>query len=285
MMKKIVMIALMAVVMCGCSEKRSGSNSDSDQDEAIEALQRENEELRNEQDELLATINEIEDGFREINEAQGRLTIDRRGEGADARERIRENMQYIQETMAQNAELIEKLKARMRESGRKNEQLQHTIENLMAQMEQKNSEIEQLRSELASKNIRISELEEQTANLNQDLSNLQQQSHQQDQTINQQDRQLNAAWYALGTKRELKDHNILKGGKVLQGDFDASYFTEIDIRRVSQINLNSKKVEVLTTHPAGSFTLERDQNIIYTLRITNPQQFWSTSKYLVVQTK
>ena len=282
-MKKILMIALLAAMVCGCNEKKGNSNAE--QDDALEALQRENEELRNEQDELLATLNEIEDGFREINEAQGRLTIDRRGEGADARERIRENMQYIQETMAQNAELIEKLRARMRESGRQNEQLQHTIDNLMAQMEQKNAEIEQLRNELAAKNIRISELEEQTANLNQDLDNLQEQSRQQDQTINQQDRQINAAWYAIGTKRELKDHNILKSGDVLQGDFDASYFTEIDIRRVNQINLNSKKAEILTNHPAGSYSLERDANKIYTLFITNPQQFWSTSKYLVVQVK
>jgi len=278
------MFALLAVMVCGCNEKKAASN-DSEQDDAIEALQRENEQLREEQDELLSTLNEIEDGFREINEAQGRLTIDRRGEGADARERIRENMQYIQETMAQNAELIEKLRSRLRESGRNNELLKHTIENLTAQMEQKNAEIETLRNELASKNIRISELEEQTANLNQDITSLQEQNQQQDQTINQQDRQINAAWYAIGTKRELKDHNILKSGDVLQGDFDASYFTEIDIRRVSQINLNSKKAEILTNHPAGSYTLERDENKIYTLYITNAQQFWSTSKYLVVQVK
>jgi len=284
MMKKVFLFALVATMICGCNEmKKSGENAE--QADAIEELQRENEQLRNEQDELLSTLNEIEDGFREINEAQGRMTIDRRGEGADARERLRENMQYIQETMAQNAELIEKLRTRMRESGRQNEQLQHTIENLMAQMEQKTTEIEQLRNELSAKNIRITELEEQTANLNQDLNNLQEQNQQQDQTINQQDRQINAAWYALGTKRELKDHNILKRGKVLQGDFDASYFTEIDIRRVSQINLNSKKVEILTSHPAGSFTLERDQNKIYTLYINDAQQFWSTSKYLVVQVK
>ena len=84
---------------------------------------------------------------------------------------------------------------------------------------------------------------------------LQEQNQQQDQTINQQYRQINAAWYAIGTKRELKDHNILKSGDVLQGDFDASYFTEIDIRRVSQINLNSKKAEILTNHPEGTYTL------------------------------
>ncbi len=283
-MKRIMFFALMAVMVCGCGEKKSGL-SNADRDEAVEALQRENEQLRNEQDELLATLNEIEDGFREINEAQGRLTIDRRGEGADATERIRENMRYIQETMAQNAELIEKLQSRLRESGNKSEQLRHTIDNLVAQMEQKSAELEQLRDELASKNIRIAELEETTASLSQDVSTLQEQNQQQDQTISKQDRQLNAAWYAVGTKRELKDHNILKKGDVLQGDFDASYFTEIDIRRVSQINLNSKSADILTNHPASSYRLERDQNKIYTLYITNAQQFWSTSKYLVVQVK
>ena len=283
-MKKWFMFALLAIVVCSCNEKKGGNQPDLESD-AMEALQRENEQLISEQEDLLATLNEIEDGFREINEAQGRMTIDRRGEGADARERLRENMQYIQETMAQNNELIEKLRSRLREGGRQSEQLRHTIENLTAQMEQKNTEIEQLRDELAAKNIRISELEEQTANLNQDVSTLQEQNQQQDQTISQQDRQINAAWYAIGSKRELKDHNILKSGKVLQGDFDASYFTEIDIRRVSQINLNSKKVEILTSHPAGSYTLERDQNKMYTLYITDAQQFWSTSKYLVVQVK
>ena len=283
-MKKVLMIALLAVMVCGCGEKK-GIGGNAGNDEVIEALQRENEQLRNEQDDLLATLNEIEDGFREINEAQGRLTIERRGEGADATERIRENMRYIQETMAQNAELIEKLQSRLRESGNKSEQLRHTIENLMAQMEQKSAELEQLRDELASKNIRIAELEETTASLSQDVSTLQEQNQQQDQTISQQDRQLNAAWYAVGTKRELKDHNILKKGDVLQGDFDASYFTEIDIRRVSQINLNSKSADILTNHPASSYRLERDQNKIYTLYITNAQQFWSTSKYLVVQVK
>jgi DNA repair exonuclease SbcCD ATPase subunit len=283
-MKKIFFMTLLAVMICGCNEKKSGVVGSSEVD-SLSLLTRENEQLRNEQEELLSTLNEIEDGFREITEAQGRLTIDRRGEGADARERIKENMQYIQQTMAQNAELIEKLQARAKESGRKNEQLQRTIQNLMAQMEQKTVEIEQLRQELESKNIRITELEQQAVNLNQNIDNLQQQTHEQNQTISQQDRQLNTAWYALGSKKELKDHNILKSGKVLQDGFDASFFTEIDIRRVNRLNLNSKKAEILTTHPTGSYNLERDGNKIYTLQILDPQQFWSTSKYLVVQVK
>lgn len=286
-MKKLILMALMAVVISSCDEKKAGlaSKSADGETSTIEALQRENEQLRNDQDELLSTLNEIEDGFREINEAQGRLTVARRGEGASARERIKENMQYIQQTMAQNAELIEKLKKQLGEGNNKSKQLQRTIENLTAQMEQKTAEINQLRQELEAKNIRIDELEQQTADLNENLNNLEQQSQQQNETIDQQDRQLNAAWYAIGTKRELKDHNILRSGKVLQDGFDASYFTEVDIRRVSQLNLNSKKVELLTSHPASSYQLVKGDNGLYTLHILDHRQFWSTSKYLVVQVK
>lgn len=283
-MKKFFVVALMAVMICGCGEQKS-KIAESEQNETIDALTRENEQLRNEQEELLSTLNEIEDGFREINEAQGRLTIDRRGEGADARERIRENMQYIQETMAQNKELIEKLRNQVSAGGKKSAQLQHTIENLMAQMEQKNAEINTLRAELEAKNIYIAELDEQVASLNQNVDELTQQNQEQDQTISQQDQKLNAAWYAIGTKSELKNHNILKSGKVLQGDFDASYFTQVDIRRINEIPLNSKSVDILTSHPSGSYRLERGDNKLYTLYIDDSQQFWSTSKYLVVQVK
>lgn len=286
-MKKILLAVLLAAVTCGCSDKKGGSRSaaDDDNNDSIQILLEENEQLRNEQDELLSTLNEIQEGFREINEAQGRLSIDRQREGDDARERIREDMRYIQETLAQNAELIEKLRNQLRESGRASEQLQRTIENLTAQMNEKNNEINQLRNELQAKNIRIDELDAQVADLSENLTNMQQQNENQGQTISQQDQQLNSAWYCVGTKRTLKDHNILKSGRVLEGDFDASYFTSIDIRQVTQINLNSKSADILTSHPAGSYQLLKDDAGFYTLQISNYQQFWSTSKYLVVQVK
>ena len=286
-MKKILLAVLLAAVTCGCSDKKGGSRSSADDDnnDSIQILLEENEQLRNEQDELLSTLNEIQEGFREINEAQGRLSIDRQQEGANSRERIREDMRYIQETLVQNAELIEKLRNQLRESGRASEQLQRTIENLTAQMNQKNAEIDQLRNELQAKNIRIDELDAQVADLSENLTNMQQQNENQGQTISQQDQQLNSAWYCVGTKRTLKDHNILKSGRVLEGDFDASYFTSIDIRQVTQINLNSKSADILTSHPAGSYQLLKDDAGFYTLQISNYQQFWSTSKYLVVQVK
>ena len=47
----------------------------------------------------------------------------------------------------------------------------------------------------------------------------------------------------------------------------------------------SRDARLLTNHPEGSYTLLRDANKLYVLRITNPEQFWGASKYLVIQVK
>lgn len=41
----------------------------------------------------------------------------------------------------------------------------------------------------------------------------------------------------------------------------------------------------MTTHPNGSYAFEKDDEGLLTLKITNPQEFWSVSKYLVIQVK
>ena len=96
---------------------------------------------------------------------------------------------------------------------------------------------------------------------------------------------MNTAWYVFGTKKELTDQRIIEGGKVLQSNFNKNYFTKIDIRVDKNIKLYSKSVKILTLHPSSSYTLTRDANKQYELTITNPQIFWSTSKYLVIQVK
>ena len=72
---------------------------------------------------------------------------------------------------------------------------------------------------------------------------------------------------------------------MLQSNFNKEYFTKIDIRVDKEIKLYSKSAKLLTTHPASAYTLQQDANKQYVLRITDPQAFWSTSKYLVVQVK
>lgn len=239
----------------------------------------------NEINDMLATFNEIEEGFREINEAERRVSLAKQGEGSSRTQRIRENIQFIQSTMRQNRELISKLRQQLRESTFNGEQLKRTIENMTAQLEEKDRQLQKLREELDAKDIHITELDEQIAGLNTNVSSLKEENSQKTTTINTQDKQLNTAWFVFGTKDELKEQKIYVDGQVLRSNFNRDYFTKIDIRVDKEIKLYSRSAKMLTSHPAGSYTLERNANKQYVLRITNPQQFWSTSKYLVVLVK
>jgi chromosome segregation ATPase len=245
----------------------------------------------NEINDMIATFGDIEEGFREITEAQSRVTLAKSGEGTNSAKRIKENMQFIQQTMRQNKELINKLKQQLRDSSFKSEQLKKLIDDMQAQLEQKEVQLQALREELDRKDIHIAELDETVANLNTDVNQLTEESTQKSQTISQQDKQLHTAWFVFGTKDELKKQNILtKDGlfsktKLLEKDFNKDYFTKIDIRIDKEIKLYSKDAKMLTSHPSSSYTLAPDANKQYVLRISDPNLFWSTSKYLVIQVK
>ena len=282
-MKKIMLLGLALAAMVACKQEKS--NADSALVQQRDSLSQVIAQKDNEINDMMLTMNEIEEGFREIAEAENRVSIAKDGEGANKQQRIRENMQFIQQTMTQNRELINKLRQQLRESTFKGEQFKKAIENLAQQLEEKNQQIQQLRAELDAKDIHISELDENIANLNTDVSNLTAESSRKTETINAQDKELNTAWFVFGTKNELKEQNIYVKGKVLQSNFNKDYFTKIDIRIDKEVKLYSRSAEILTAHPANSYTLQRDANKQYVLRITNPQLFWSTSKYLVVMVK
>ena len=283
-MKKLLFVfAFGAMALVACNEAKQRPNlAELTQSDSLQKIIAQKD---NEINDMMGTLNEIQEGFRLINEAENRVSLAKEGEGANKRQQLRENMQFIQQTMAKNRELINKLKKQLRESSVKGDQLNKTLEDLVAQLEQKDQELQQLRSELDAKDIHIGQLDETIANLNTDVKNLQTESNQKTETINTQDKQLNTAWFVFGTKKELKEQRIIEDGKVLQANFNKNYFTKIDIRVDKEIKLYSKSAKLLTMHPQSSYTLAKDSKDQYVLRITNPQIFWSTSKYLVVLVK
>lgn len=283
-MKKLLILALGAVAVVAC--KQQGPKTEElMMAQQADSLNRIIQQKDNEINDMMGTLNEIQEGFRLINEAENRVSLAKDGEGANKRQQLRENMQFIQQTMAKNRELINKLKKQLRESSVKGDQLNKTLEDLVAQLEQKDQQLQQLRSELDAKDIHIGKLDETIATLNTDVENLKTESSQKTETINTQDKQLNTAWFVFGTKKELKEQRIIEDGRVLQANFNKNYFTKIDIRIDKEIKLYSKSAKLLTMHPSSSYTLAKDAKDQYVLRITNPQIFWSTSKYLVVLVK
>ena len=283
-MKKLIFVAAVAMAVASCNNDavKKAELAATQQRDSLEQIIAQKD---NEINDMMTTLSDIEEGFREITEAQNRVTLAKSGEGTNTRQRIQENMQFIQSAMKQNKELINKLKQQVRESTVKGGQLKKIIDNLTQQMEVKDKQLQALREELDKKDIHIAELDEQVADLNTNVSSLTKENTQKSETISTQDKALHTAWFVFGTKKELKEQKILDDGEVLRANFNKEYFTKIDIRIDKEIKLYSKSAEILTHHPANSYQLTRDANKQYVLRILDPQTFWSTSKDLVIQVK
>ena len=284
-MKKLLFVTagvvLLALTSCNQDKAKNHLASVEQTDSLKQILAQKDTEIND----MVGLMNEVQEGFRQINEAENRVTIAKDGEGNNSKQVLRENIKFITERMKKNRELITKLRQQLSTSSLKGTQLKSTIDNLVKQLDEKDQQMQQLRAELDAKDIHIGELDETINNLNSNVSHLTTESAQKTATINAQDKQLNTAWYVFGTKAELKEQRIIADGKVLQGNFNKNYFTKIDIRVDKTVKLYSKSVKILTLHPSSSYTLTRDVNKQYTLNITNPQLFWSTSKFLVIQVK
>ena len=277
--------------IASCSTKKENEQEAKDLSAAtIDSLRQALTQSQNESSDMIETLSQIQDGFDQINEAEGIVNVEnRQGEGGN-KQRILDNMALIQNKLKLNRELIANLQQQLRTSNQSDSRTKAKLEEMVAnfnkQLEDKNREIEELRSQLEARDIKIAEQGEQINSLNSSVNDLAQKNEEKSRTVAAQDKELNTAYYVFGTKRELREQRILQRGDVLKSnDFNKDYFTRIDLRVTKTIKLYSKSAKLMTNHPAGSYTLDKDAQGQYTLRITNPQSFWSVSRYLVITVK
>lgn len=234
-------------------------------------------------DQAMQSIADIQEGFRAINEAEGRVAIQTGVEGVTDAQRLKEDLQFIQQKMEENRKQIEQLQKKLNARGSEAASLRKVLANLQQELADKTASIAALHSELAQKNFRIAELDSAVVMLTTDVNTLQEITDAQHEVIEQQVTQLHTAWYVYGTAKELKEQNILKDGKVMSSaDFNKNYFTEIDTRDDNVFPLYAKHAKLLTVHPAGSYEFTKDESKQLTLSIIDAEAFWSVSRYMVI---
>ncbi|KAA6337359.1 Chromosome partition protein Smc [termite gut metagenome] len=285
-MKKLVVLLLCIVTLASCGGKKDSKKylQAANDSLTIELLQREAE-----MNELMSIFNEVQEGFRQINSAENRVDFTRGtiAENAiSARQQITADIEFITSTMAENKKQIGKLQDMLRKSRGDVSELKKAVEKLTQELAEKTKRIEELQGELASKNIRIQELDAAVIALSANNELLEADNDAKSKVVAEQDRAINAAWFVFGTKSELKKQKILQQSDVLKSaDFNKDYFTQIDIRTQKEIKLYSKHASLLTTHPDKSYLLEKGDDGQLVLKITNAAEFWSVSKYLVIQVR
>lgn len=289
-MKKIICLAIAtaALALAGCQSKREQEQNKDQSQAKIDSLERVIQQSNNETGDMARTIQQIKDGFRQISDAEGRITKQQEGESDEAV--ILENMRFIQRQMRLNRELIANLREQLRNANQTAKDTKSAYEAMIDEFDNqfiaKNEEIRSLQKQLAERDSTIGRQIEQIDMLNDNVADLTDKNAEKERKVNEQDQQLHAAWYVYGTKKELREQNILEKGDVMRSsDINHNYFTKIDRRVVKSIPLYSKSAELLTDHPAGSYSLDKDAQGQYTLRITNADSFWSVSRYLVVLVK
>ena len=285
-MKKLTVLFVCAAMLASCDSFKGGNKDlKAENDSLLMELTQRNAEL----DDMMGTFNEVQEGFRKINAAERRVDLQRgtiTENSASAKQQIASDIEFISKQMEENKAQIAKLQAQLKNSKYNSTQLKKAVEALTTELNAKQQRIEELQTELASKNIRIQELDAAVSDLSAEKETLTAENEAKAKTVAEQEKSLNAAWFVFGTKSELKAQKILQSGDVLKSaDFNKDYFTQIDIRTTKEIKLYSKRAELLTTHPAGSYELVKDDKGQLTLKITNPTEFWSVSKYLVIQVK
>lgn len=293
-MKKIkfLVIGLVAMaLMPGCRENATVN----DNTLAVDSIKSELEDslatASAEKDSLLALMDEINEGMLQIKQMQDIVTVqDLSRETPDRKQQLRADMIAIQEAIAERTKKLNDLEKRLSQSNNYTDKMKKTIEGLKTQLANQQGIIDDLTKQLAAAHVEIKNLNTRVDSLNTVTQTVREEKkavQEENTRLTEDVNTLNTCYYAIGSKKELKAHKIIETGflrktKIMEGDYEKSYFTKADKRTLSEIELRSNKAEVMSKHPKGSYSIV-DVGGTKKLVITNPARFWEQSNYLVVK--
>ncbi len=240
--------------------------------------------------ELMVAFDEIEQNLQQIQQKREMITANSENPEftKNKKEAIIKDIQMMNTLIADSKKKISQLNVRLKNSGIQIAELQKKVEALNEFVRTQESDIASLKDTLATKEYRLTEL-------NNKMGQLELSMNMQKDTILNQRSDMHKGYYASGTYKELSEKGVVakEGGFLgflgqnitLGNKVDDKDFTQIDITKTDTIPIHSKKVELITEHPAGSYRLVENNGEIAYLAIQNPSEFWKLSKYIVLETK
>lgn len=290
MKKLLFVIASAAIILSSACSKKA--------EEKLAQVNTENKELskqlavaQDSKDSLIVIMNDIYTGIEEIN-MQEELLYNIRGNGDQAMQRqtIMENLAKIRQQLKEKQDLLDKYSANLNDANDQNKFLRNQVATLQDRIAKQDAKVTELTSQVESLRAENGELKEDLAITQEEVRNvtsvkdsLANVTATQDTQLKQNEMEMNTVYYCMGSKKELKNNQILVKGKVLRNNFNQSYFKAVDKRNIKSIPCNNKKAEILSSQPTSSYHFEVGANKHKTLVIDNPESFWNASRYLVIK--
>ncbi|MBW6498589.1 MAG: hypothetical protein K0B09_09390 [Bacteroidales bacterium] len=285
---KFFALVLAVFVLASCNQQEKQLQQE------VAELNAELEQLRQETLEKEENINtffesmaQIRDNLTEIKVKQNLITEETRGQdqlGQDVRKQIESDLEAISNLMEDNRRRLAELNRQLRNSNVKITEFESMVASLTSEIEEKNIEIAMLRDSMHEMNISNVALAET-------IERLEEENTEKLQVIEEKTEQLNTAYYTYGTRRDLEEKVIIeRSGGVLgigrtflvNSNINRDYFTRLNITHVDKLQVPGKNPRLISKHPEGSYVLQSLEEEGSQIIIEDPDQFWSTTRYLVV---
>lgn len=287
MKTRLVIIAFVTVAVMGCSNKQKE-----------EELQKQLSEAHNQHTTLQQNVEErdkyMEDIMRSVNDVYADLEQSRAKEAKVAKRTTSEApMQFSNaETRNRLLQNINEIGLGLKENRKKVADLQVRIKSYRGEISGLNKLVENLKVSIQEREQSIAQLESRVQGLETTVAEKTRVITEREGTIGEQQKQINTAYYVVGTRDELEKKGIItdEGGflwgllgstTIMASGIDQSVFIPIDKTTDQTIRVQGKVDEILPHRNEGLFAMVQPGEGETEIAIVNPERFWQ-DRYLVI---
>ena len=280
-MKRHLILLLPVLMLASCVNPEQEAAEKAQQDSILQA----------QQDSLLdmfkIELEAISSSIDEINLRNGIIEFDTTEGKVLSKETIIAKVENLDNYLATNQSKLDNLYKKMRSSNLKNKELENLVKSMQERIAERESQIDDLMKMLGDRDMQIAEIKEVVDSMRIDQIEL------TEDLINM-DEEMHIVHYTVGEKKELLEKGVVskEGGllgigaskKLDVSNLNPDVFKSTDQRDLVTVPLYSKKAELITNHPSGSYEFtENDKGEIEELRIVDRKRFWSATAYLVIE--
>ncbi len=241
-------------------------------------------------DAIGSTFSMIDSNMLSMKAIEGELMEQMKSPEANG-DAIRLNADKMKQIMALNQSYIQRLESNLSASSSTSMNLFSIISSMEEKVMNNNLRLARLNHDLGSLGTDFKDMFNEYMQAEVDKMVLQENLQSMEGNLSSMEAQmkelknnLNTAYVAIGTRRDLIKSGVLeKGGLLKSGgvnsDLDRLAFTPYDIREFESFEVGVTKIKLVTDHPTESYKIENGKLIIL-----SPKLFWSISKYLIVVT-
>lgn len=289
-MRTFAITILIAGMLTSCGQR----------EKELELQLAELQELSSQKDEdidaFITSMTNIQMNLDSVKELEGIITA-RAVSNSETRSKVEDqiidDMMLIYTNMERTRDQLDAMEKQLDESSIATDKLKRFVAKLKKDLAAKEQEIIGLKQGLTEANIYIDKLMSSVDRLALENERRVQVIQKKNMELQEKEAELQTGYWIAGTTKDLRERNIVDkegaflgmgGIKVVSEDMSLEDLEQVNILEVTEIAINTKKAEIVTSHPKHTYEFVEEGKKISKLVIDDPEAFWQNSKVLVIIT-